>query len=360
MVRPMTDPATEQARDAPSFKILVDGSELPTEAVLDVLDVRVSGYLEGASIFTITFNNVNSETQELKWVDGDLLSEGAEVEVRVGFIDALSSLIVGEITAIEPEFHEGEAPTLKIHGYDLLHRFRRGRKTRSFANMKDSQIAEQIARELQLRAQAEDTQVTHEYILQSNQTDIDFLLERARLIHYELIVKDKTLQFRKAAPDKSKLVTLEYGMSLKSFYPRLSTMQQVSEVIVQGWNPKTKQVIVGKARAGDEITKMSGSRLGVAISEKAFAKTQAVIVDKPIFTEGEAVQIAKGKFNDMALSFITGEGAAIGDTNIRAGGVIELTGLGKRFSGLYYVTSATHIVDQAGYTTRFTISRNAT
>jgi len=356
----MTEPALQKERDAPSFKILVRGNELPAEAALDILDVRVSSYVEGASMFTITFNNRNSETQEFKWSDGDLLAEGSEVEVQIGFIDALKSVITGDITALEPEFHESEAPTLKVHGYDLLHRFRRGRKTRSFTNMKDSQIAEQIARDLQLRAQAEDTQVTHEYVLQSNQTDIDFLLERARLIHYELIVKDKTLQFRKAGPDTGKLVTLEYGMSLKSFYPRLSTMQQVSEVIVQGWNPKTKQAIIGRARQGDETTKMSGSQLGVAISEKAFSKTQVFIVDKPIFTEGEAVQIAKGKFNDMALMFITGEGVTIGDTNIRAGGVIELKGLGKRFSGLYYVMSATHIVDRSGYTTRFTISRNAT
>ncbi len=356
----MAEPALQTERDAPSFKIFAGGSELPAETALDVLDLKVSDYLEGASAFAITFNNWNSDAQEFKSIGEDKLKEGTEVEVKVGFVDSLKSLIVGEITALEPEFPENEAPTLRVHGYDRLHRFRRGRNTRSFANMKDSEIAGKIARELQLRVDAEDTQITHDYVLQSNQSDIDFLLERARRINYEVVVKDKTLLFRKAANNKSKVVSLEFGLTLKSFYPRLSTMKQVSEVVVQGWNPKTKEAIVGRARQGDEISKMNGTKLGVAISESAFAATKTFVVDKPVFSQGEANQVAKGLFNEMAVEFITGEGTAIGNTDIRAGEVVELLKLGPRFSGSYYVTSATHVIDRKGYVTKFTVARNAT
>jgi phage protein D len=356
----VAEPALEQERDAPSFKVLAGGSELPTETALDILEVRVSEYVEGASAFTVTFNNWNSDTQEFKLVDGDLLKEGTEIEVRAGFVDNTVSLIIGEVTALEPEFPSGEAPTLKVQGYDRLHRFRRGRKTRSFAGMKDSEIADKIARDLGLRSQVEDTAITHDYVLQSNQTDVDFLLARARRINFEVVVKDKTLQFRKVANNKSKIITLEYGLTLKSFYPRLSTMRQVSEVIVQGWNFKTKEAIVGKARKGDENSTMSGAKLGVQISEDAFSNTKTVVVTHPVFTEGEAKQIAGGKFNEMSVKFITGECIAIGNTSIRAGEVIEFKGLGKRFSGLYYITAATHTVDQKGYTVRFSVARNAT
>jgi phage protein D len=39
--------------------------------------------------------------------------------------------------------------------------------------------------------------------------------------------------------------------------------------------------------------------------------------------------------------------------------VVKLDGLGKRFSGPYYVTQASHVYDAAeGYTTRFTVRRN--
>jgi phage protein D len=357
----MAEPALVQTRNSPAFKVLLSGGhELPSEAALDILDVKVCDYLEGASTFSVTMNIWDSAEQKYKWIDDTLLGEGTELEIRVGYADSLKTMIVGEVTSLEPEFPEGEARAMKVHGYDLLHRFRRGRKTRSFVKMKDSDIASQIARELNLRTQVDDTQVTHEYVLQNNQTDIDFLLERARRIRYEVVIEDKTLRFRKAANDKGQVVSLEYGFTLRSFYPRLSTMQQVSEVVVQGWDPKTKKAIAGRARQGDELSKMNGSKLGFAISEQAFFKSETVIVDKPIYSEGEALQIAKGKFNDMTVAFITGEGLATGNTDIQAGQVIELKKLGKRFSGLYYVTSATHMVDQTGYTTKFTVQRNAT
>jgi len=205
----------------------------------------------------------------------------------------------------------------------------------------------------------DDTQIVHDYVLQANKTDIDFLLDRARRIRYEVTVQDKTLRFRKAANDQNKVVTLNYGQTLKSFCPRLSTMQQVSEVIVQGWDPKTKKTIVGRSSKGDENSKMNGATLGVAAAEQAFFKTTRAFVDIPVFSDSEANQIAKGKFNDMAIAYITGEGEAIGNTDIRAGSVIELAGLGKLFSGLYYVTSSKHMVDQKGYITKFTVSRNA-
>lgn len=362
----MADPIMEEGkeRDAPNFKVLAGGSDLPIETALDILEVVVSQYVEGASSFTITFNNWHSAKQEFKLVDAATLKEGTEVEVKVGYVDSLVSLIVGEVTALEPEFHVGEAPTLKVQGYDRLHRFRRGRRTRSFTNMKDSDIAAQIAGDLGLRSQADDTSVTHDYVLQSNQSDIDFLLERARRINFEVTVKDKTLNFRKAANDKGKAVSLEYGRTLKSFYPRLTTIGQVSEVIVQGWDFKTKEAIAGKARQGDEVKKMSASpgdqKLGVAISEGAFKESKAVVVNHPVFSEGEAAQIAKGKFNEMTLDFISGEGLAIGNTDLKAGEVVELLGLGRRFSGLYYVTAAAHVVGPKGYTTRFNAARNAT
>jgi|SoiMethySBSTD1v2_1073268.scaffolds.fasta_scaffold325558_2 uncharacterized protein len=356
----MTEPALQVERSTPSFKIFTAGSELPIETALDVYEVKVSDYVEGAGMFTITFNNWNSDRQEFKSIGVSQMTEGTEVEVKAGFNDGVKSLLIGEVTALEPEFTENQAPMLKVHGYDRLHRFRRGRKTRSFLQMKDSDIAQKIAGELQLRADTEDTQITHDYVLQSNQSDIDFLLERARRIDFEVIVKDKTLFFHKAANDKSKVISIEYGLTLKTFYPRLSTMKQVSEVVVQGWNHKTKEAIVGRAQQGDERTMMNGQNLGVAITKSAFSSSTNVVVTKPVFSQGEANQIAKGLFNEMTVDFITGEASAIGNPDIRAGKVIEILKVGQRFSGPYYVTSSTHLVSSRGYITKFTFARNAT
>ncbi|HKJ69038.1 MAG TPA: contractile injection system protein, VgrG/Pvc8 family [bacterium] len=356
----MPDPALEKNRTVPELQILVDGSEIPLEVDLDIQEVIVSDHAEGASWFSIHLSTLNSDTQEFKYIDEPLFQEGVKVEVKLGYDNNLTSLIHGEVTSLEPMFNMDEAITFRVQGYDSLHRFRRGRKTKSYLEMKDSDIARQIASNLGLSAQVEDTQVTHEYILQQNQTDIDFLMERARRIRYELVIEDTTLHFRPAANDESEVVTLEYGLTLQSFYPRLNTLSQVSEVQVKGWDPKTKKAIVGTAGSSDAISKMKGSELGASITENAFFQTERIIVENPVFTEGEANQIAKGEFNEMTVEFITGEGESVGNGDIRAGEVIELTGLGKRFGGYYYVTSAKHVIDPRGYITKFTVERNAT
>ncbi|MGD2114431.1 MAG: hypothetical protein PVG07_05225 [Acidobacteriota bacterium] len=357
----MADPALAQVRDTPAFEVRLDGARLEPETALDVLDVEVCDYVEGPHTFAVTLNNWDSDRQELKWFDDDLFRPGASVEIRGGYADRLERLVDGEITALEPDFPEAEAPILRLWGYDRLHRFRRGRRTRSFTRMKDSEIAGQVARELGLTADVEDSGVIHEYVLQNNRSDIDFLLERARRIRYELIIRDGTLFFRKAANDRADVRSLLYGQTLRSFRPRLSTLGQVSELALRGWDPKTKEAIEATATTGDAAPRMGSSELGAVTAENAFFAARSAIVETPVFSSGEARQIAEARFNDMAMRFLTGEALAVGDTAVRAGVVVELTGLGSLFSGDYYVVASEHRIDpETGYTTRFSVERNAT
>lgn len=356
----MPDPSLEQNRTTPDLKIKIEGQYLPLEVEIDVQNVTVSDYHNGASTFCLDISIWDADQQEFKYIDEDVFAVGKKCEIMLGYDEEeITSIIKGEITTWEPEFNESETATLKVQGYDSLHRFRRGRNIRTFTEMKDSDIAQQIAGELSLQAQVDNSEVTHAYLLQNNLTDIDFLAERAGRIRYELFIEDGTLHFRKTANNEDNVVTLEYGLSLRSFYPRLNSLSQVSEIIVQGWDPINKQPITGNARSGDEVSKMGGSQLGAGLTESAFFESQTVIVDNPIFNEGEANQIAKGKFNEMVVAFISGEGTTIGNPDIRAGQVIKLLGLGERFSGLYYLTSVTHILDSEGYVTKFTVERNA-
>lgn len=345
--------------NVPKFKVLINGSELPAEVSVDIISVTVSQYTQGADMFTLEVNNWNSDRQEYKWIDTDQFAVGREVEIKMGYMDNVKSLMKGEITALEPEFQSDRAPTLKVQGYDRLHRLRRGRISRSFIEKKDSQIAEQIARELQLQSQTEDTRIIHPYLLQNNQTNIDFLQERARRIRYEVDVENRTLIFRPVANNRGKVVTLAFKDKLKTFCPRLTTLGQVSEVVVQGWNPKTKEAIVGRAKAGDETGKMGGANTGPALTDGAFGATKTVVVDKYLFNQSEAEQIAKAKYNEIALDFITGEGIAIGNPDLKAGEVTEITRLGQRFSGSYYITAASHVINQKGYLTHICVQRNA-
>jgi len=341
--------------------VRINGAELPPKAAADVVAVDVYQDVSVPSMFELKLINRDMAKLKITWSDDPLFAEGSEVEILMGYAGKLASVMNGEITGLEPEFHAGEVPMLTVRGHDRRHRLLRGRKTRSFTQVKDSDIASQVAQEAGLSAEAEDTQVTLDYVLQHNQTDWEFLDGRARRLGFEVLVEGKTLKFRPHKNDGSEVLTLSRDQDLIEFRPRLSTIGLVGEVAVQGWSPKDKKAITGKAAAGDEGTTMGGTKGGPKTADGAFDAAAANLVDRPVFSQAEADQIARGRLREMALAYVTGEGVAVGRTDLKAGTVIKIEGFGRRFSGLYYLASTRHTYSPArGYRTELGVRRNAT
>lgn len=356
---PVADPRSPLVAD---FEIAVNGSPLSKVVALHVIAVEVDDSVELPSMFGIELAGSEHDDQILRWIDErDLFDVGQVVEVKLGYVDDLASLIRGEITALELEFTVDRLPRVTVRGYDRRHRLQRGGKVRTFVQQKDSDIAAQIAGEAGLTAHARDSRVVHDYVLQAGQSDLAFLQERARRIGYVVSVNDKTLSFQPLPNTASEIMTLTLNDDLLEFYPRLSTAAQVSEVEVRGWNVKDKQAVIGQARTGAEVSKMGGQQTGAALANSAFGAAVGLISRQPVATQAEADQLARARFNHSVLELIEGEGACRGRTDLRAGQVIRIDGLGRRFSGQYHVVSANHVyTPQQGYLTRFTVRRNAT
>ena len=355
---------TGTASLTPQLEIRVNGTSLARSSstvLTDLLSVTVTEDIDVPGMFVLTLVNRDLISGRITWADKDLFEVGNEVEIRMGDGDKVATLIVGEITGLEPEFEPDEVPTLVVRGHDLRHRLMRGHKTRSFTQMKDAEIVRRIAQESGLRASVKDTKVKLEYVLQHNQTDLDFLQSRAQRLGYEVAIDGRTLSFQPYRNATSKVSTLTYGENLQSFFPRLSTMSQTASVEVRGWDAKQKKSTVAQSKATEVQSSMGGRTNGPQKSQQAFGRSSHVIVTEPIANPSEAQQVARGQLETMALAYITGSGACQGNPQLRAGRVIEIAGVGKRFSGLYYVTSATHShVRDSGYHTEFEVKRNAT
>ena len=344
----------------PDFEVLVAGKALPLQTKALIFGILVDESVELPSMFALEISGSDDQDEANPWLDDDTFGVGKAVEVRLGYESDLESIFKGEITALEPEFALCRLPVMTVRGYDRRHRLLRGRKTRTFVKKKDSDIASQIASESGLTGQSEDSKVTHEYIVQANQTDIEFLRERARRIQYEVMVDDKTLLFRPAAHARSEALTITPTDHLIEFSPRLTSAGQVTEVNVRGWSPKEKKEIVGTGKTGDEVSRMGGQKSGPKQAEGAFGAAVGLMSATPVMTQAEADQIAKARLNEVALEFIEGDGVCLGRTDLRAGKVIKIDGIGKRFGGQYYVTSAVHRYSpNKGYLTHFTVRRNA-
>ncbi|MBV9956817.1 MAG: hypothetical protein JO360_00295, partial [Acidobacteria bacterium] len=71
----------------------------------------------------------------------------------------------------------------------------------------------------------------------------------------------------------------------------------------------------------------------------------------------EAKKLAIAALNNIAKDLVTGHGTSLGLPDLRAGSVVVISGLGKRFSGRYFVTATTHTINDSGYLTLFDCRR---
>jgi uncharacterized protein len=353
----MPNPTNDQEL-IPGAQIELDGRRLAPELAVDLLGVEVEQHANGSDAFELRFNIWDVDSQNYKWLDDGTFNEGSAVSVSMGYGEDKQRMLEGEIVALEVAYHADESPVLLVQGYDKLHRFRRSRTTRTWTERKDSEVAREIAGQLNLRAEVVDTSVVHKHLIQYNQSDIDFLSERARRIHYELDVEGGSLVFRPSAHADGKSETLEYRRDLQILDLRLTTLEQVTKVTVRGWDPLSKRAIVGLAQPGHERS-MGGATIGAQVAERAFGAGELTVVESTVFEQSEADQFARGVFDAANLRFIEGEGQTLGRPTLRAGEVVELKKLGTRFSGRYYVTRALHVSDADGYRTQFTCRRNA-
>lgn len=357
---------TDQDFYVPYFEVkLRDGGSLGDDVVRDITQVSYKDDITSIDSFEITINNWDAENRGFKYIDTDLFDPGKELELWVGYYgrDRLQRMITGEITSLRPTFPASGQPTLAISGLNLLHRFRKKQESRAYENMTDSEIARDIAGRLDVDLRtdpaAEATEERFEYLFQDNEYDILFLLNRARRIGYDLFVEEgdepgsRRLYFGPSTRMERPTYELDYGRSLIQFQPNLSTANQVGKVTVKGWDAKKKEPITYTAKRSELATKGVGKEGGSDAIENAVESREEVITDRPVHTPDEAKTLAIETLERIAKDLVTGTGSVVGLPDIRAGGVLQLTGLGKRFSGRYFVTTTTHAVNDSGYTTQF-------
>jgi phage protein D len=192
----------------PVFAIKVNGQSLKDTVLWQITRITVDDQVDLPSMFTLELDA--NEDNQPAWLDDEKrFAIGDEITIQIKSADTdLKTVISGEVTFLEVECSASQPSRLLVRGYDRRHRLQRGHKMRSFVKLKDSEIVKKIASEAGLSTNAVDSKVKHEYIVQANQTDFAFLQERARQIHYELLIQDKTLIFLPVANDKSPSITL--------------------------------------------------------------------------------------------------------------------------------------------------------
>ncbi|GAB4114108.1 MAG: VgrG-related protein [Roseiflexaceae bacterium] len=319
----------------------------------DLSEVKVESSLQMPDLATFTIHDA-----QLQWVDHAAIMPGNTLEIQIkNSVQVLETLFDGEIVEVEPSYTNGDM-LLTVRAMDRMHRLMRGRSARTFLNVKASDVFSKVVQSVGLQAVVDSTTEVHAYIIQSNETNLE-LVQRLATDHGMLIYAEgKKIHFKKLATGDP-VATLKWNETLGEFRPRMSTLGQVTEVSVSGWDVSKKQAVLGKKSAPENgsYPAVGLGKHGAKLTETAFGEAKYQISDRVIRSQKQAELLAQSVLNRINGGFIEAEGSAGGDPKILAGVLIKIENIGTRFSGNYYVTAATHTYNRdIGYETRFSVS----
>ncbi|WBQ06498.1 phage baseplate assembly protein V [Kribbella sp. CA-293567] len=288
-------------------------------------------------------------------------------------------LMTGEVTAIEADY--GETAFVTVRGYSHEHRLQRARRSRTFVNMSDADIARKIAREAGLTiGEITPTRVVHEHLGQVNQTDWEFLSARAAAIGCDFGVAqgkfffgDRTI----GAPVRLMLLS-----NLLAFAPRITAGNLAPEAEVRVWDPLAAKVVSERAdvtmtgtatgtSAGPRLQptvakvndrpgpvaggRQAGANLGPRPSDQA-----TVLADRPIGSGngiGQAARaMAAGLADRLGGTFAEAVGESVGDPWLSDGRIADISGVAAPFAGQWKITRARHELAGGRYRTRFEVT----
>ncbi|MGV0107035.1 Rhs element Vgr protein [Nostoc sp. DSM 114160] len=349
-------------------KIQIDGKQASPELMKDLLQITIEESLHLPAMFTLVIHNsyipASDRPENKAWRHEPLFKIGKKV--KLGFTSSTTLdnnfqeevgefLIEGEITAMEVHFNEKSEADIIVRGYDISHRLHRGRYNRSFLNKTDSDIVKQIVKEVGIKlGNIEATGEVHKYVFQENQTNMEFLRERAARIGFELFITEEKLNFCK--PKTQGALSLKWLVDINKFSTRVTSAEQISSVEVRAWDYTQKQLISGTAKKEKQVTE-TGNRLGSSTSN-AFSNLKSpkmIVVDKPVASKKQADTMAQALCDELGGEFVYADAKAEGNPEIRPGRVINLQGMGDRYSGKYYVTETRHFFGQRVYETYFSV-----
>jgi uncharacterized protein len=337
-----------------AFRLLLNRQPLPLSMQAAISSVEVANEINVPGMFSFKFNMLS---QQSNWqgVDLDLFKPGDQVGVQMG-LGQPRTLITAQIYAIEPNFADYSVAT--VSGFDVMAKLRFGNRTKVYKGMDENRIARDAASSSRVDLRTPGAPVTlNACVWQRQQTNYHFMLGRCALINYELVVEETSVVFRPSAEGLSPVKSLAFPRDIRRVDLRLRVPTEGSTVQMLGFDPATNQPISARSNPNTVRARMGGSESGYDFLD-AFPDA-AINVTDPTITKVQALQArANAEYMQNLNRFIEGELELEGDPDLNAGVNVRLTGLSRRFDGIYYVRSSRHYYDDAsGYRTTLQLRR---
>ncbi len=330
------------------LSLFCDGS--PIDEDIPVVSVNVNKAINKVPFAKIVLLDGDMPGQDFPVSNSDQFKPGAEIKINAGYDDDEETIFEGVVIRHGIKVSGDNYSRLVVECRDKAVAMTVGRKNANYIDSKDSDvITTLIGNYAGLTAEVSASTTQYSELVQHYSTDWDFMLSRAEINGMLVFVDGAKVSV--APPDGTKAAVLQvtYGEDLMEFSADLDARSQLTSVETVGWDP-TKQAVVSEEAAGKAIGasgNIASAELAKVIGLDKFRLQSTVPLESSVLSDWAKAQQVKS-----ALARIRGRMKFQGSAKASIGDMIELVGVGERFSGNVFVSTVEHDISNGQWTTR--------
>lgn len=339
--------ATPAPADRPSYTIRIGGAQI--SSTYQVQAVTVSREINRIASADVSIYDGEPAAENFPASDGPDFVPGNEIEILAGYHGDEQRVFKGIIARHSIRLQQGRPSVLRLECRDAAMKLTVGRKSAYFYDVTDSDLIEQIARDAGLETDVESSNVTHPQMVQFDVTNWDFMLLRAQASGKLVVTRDGTLILKSPPPSSAAAVlTLRHGGNVLDLEAVIDARPQVAAVKATAWSCADQALAEAEAAAPQAAApgNLSSDELAAVVGLETLALRQGTILDT-----SELQAWADGARTRSALAKVRGRVRVQGTAAITPGEVIELAGVGGRFSGKAMVSGVRHEIDTRNWET---------
>lgn len=337
-----------------TYAVKVGGKAIPDS--INVLSIEVISGVNTIPTAKVSVIDGEVSTGEFKASSSSLFVPGNTITIEAGYDAQKEIIFEGICTQQSIKIHGASGAVLKVVCRDQAIKMAVGRKSRTHAKMKDSDMITSIIGNYPLKSDVTDTSTTWPEQIQYYTSDWDFIMSRAETNGMIVTALNNTVSVFPPNKETTSVLEISYGNNLLGFDAQLNAIHQLGTVKASSWDFGSQQVINGQSSSslagpGNLTTKTLSEVVG--LKEYELQSTAAI-------QQNDLTNWAKAALVKSEYAKIRGEVKFQGSHLVLPGKYITLAGLGDRFNGDHLVSSVTHVIAQGNWTTEASLGLSNT
>jgi len=338
--------------DLVTTSILVNGAEMNT--TYQFISIEVDKQVNRISSAVIRLLDGNPATEDFPVSDSADFIPGTKISIKAGYHSEESVIFSGIVIKHSLKVRSGAGPLLTLHCKDDCVKMTVGRKNAIFENSTDSDAMETVISSHGLSKSVSSTSYQNKELIQWYATDWDFIVSRAEA--NGMIVTTEQGKITVAKPDSSQSATLKvsYGDTILSMDVEADSYSQYSKVQASSWDAKGQAIVQvtandpGITTAGNFTPAKMASVIGATYNLQSTS----------LLEQTEIQNWADSCLLKSQFAMIKGSIKFQGNSLMLPGKMIEMDGVGTRFSGNALVSGVLHTIESGNWHTTVSLGLN--